>query len=353
MAVAVLCYHRISPKDDGEAMPLDVFYWQMKFIKRFFNPLTADDLNEEKSKGVVITFDDGYVDNFIYAYPVLKKLGLKAVLFLATSRINKHTILRKTLFDYWDGKINFDELFIPSGMDKANEEFLKNGTSSEFLSYEEIYNMKDVFSIQSHTHFHVRHFCSHKLIGFYNPSLKIKHSWSLPYALEEEKLFYGLPIFPMRSVVSSRRFFVKDEVKRVAAGFAEDVSLKNNWQRELREVMNNFSSLGHYETEEKRIKRTEEELSKSKKIIESSFNSRVNHLSWPFGEYDDIAVRLAKKTGYKFCYTTEKGCFSSHSNPLFVPRIHPHKKKLIFARQLITYSSSLFTRINKKIKPFS
>lgn len=157
----------------------------------------------------------------------------------------------------------------------------------------------------------------------------------------------------MKSVVSSRRFFVKDEVKRAAAGFAEDASLKNNWQRELRRVINNFSSLGHYETEQERIKRTEEELSKSKKIIESSFNSKVNHLSWPFGEYDDIAVRLAKKTGYKFCYTTEKGCFSSHSNPLFVPRIHPHKKKLIFARQLITYSSSFFTKINKKIKSFS
>ncbi|WP_370590994.1 MULTISPECIES: polysaccharide deacetylase family protein [Thermoanaerobacter] len=33
------------------------------------------------SKPIVITFDDGYLSNYTYAYPILKKLGMKATIY--------------------------------------------------------------------------------------------------------------------------------------------------------------------------------------------------------------------------------------------------------------------------------
>ncbi|MGI6712534.1 MAG: polysaccharide deacetylase family protein [Bacillota bacterium] len=43
-------------------------------------------------KPVVITFDDGYLDNYIYAFPILKQYKLKATLFVVTETIGKTNI---------------------------------------------------------------------------------------------------------------------------------------------------------------------------------------------------------------------------------------------------------------------
>ncbi len=36
------------------------------------------------SKTCIVTFDDGYLDNYVYAYPVLKEFGMTALLFVVT-----------------------------------------------------------------------------------------------------------------------------------------------------------------------------------------------------------------------------------------------------------------------------
>src|SRR5690606_13926222 len=40
-------------------------------------------------RSVLLTFDDGYLDNWVYAHPVLHKYGLKALLFLITGQIGQ------------------------------------------------------------------------------------------------------------------------------------------------------------------------------------------------------------------------------------------------------------------------
>jgi peptidoglycan/xylan/chitin deacetylase (PgdA/CDA1 family) len=42
-----------------------------------------------RQKAVVITFDDGWLDNFIYAFPVLEKYKLRAAMFIVTDWIEK------------------------------------------------------------------------------------------------------------------------------------------------------------------------------------------------------------------------------------------------------------------------
>lgn len=86
-------YHHISPiKGDTVTVTPAVFEAQMRHLKEqgFFTPSVQELMGfiegkaGFKGKAAVITFDDGYLDNYIYAFQVLRSLGLKAVVFLVT-----------------------------------------------------------------------------------------------------------------------------------------------------------------------------------------------------------------------------------------------------------------------------
>ena len=66
------------------------FEQQMSSLKREgYTPITIADLGQIKSikKPIMITFDDGYENNYTKAYPILKKYNFKATIFLISGRV--------------------------------------------------------------------------------------------------------------------------------------------------------------------------------------------------------------------------------------------------------------------------
>lgn len=93
--VLVLNYHRIgdprqSPffRDVFSATP-DHFDRQLAFLARNADVISGNDLaltlTRRRGRHILITFDDGYRDNYEIAYPLLRRHGLSAVFFLCTS----------------------------------------------------------------------------------------------------------------------------------------------------------------------------------------------------------------------------------------------------------------------------
>lgn len=73
---------------------LNYFQKQMDFLfKNRFKTLTIHEYISEKSyskeKVICLTFDDGWLGNYLYAYPILKKYDFKATFFIATDLIGK------------------------------------------------------------------------------------------------------------------------------------------------------------------------------------------------------------------------------------------------------------------------
>ena len=104
--VLILSYHRILPRTElrrryvQPAMYVldNVFDMHLQFLQERFKVLTLAELVERWRKKIwdwrqrycVITFDDGWLDNYLYAYPLLKKYGLPATIFLPTDFIGTY-----------------------------------------------------------------------------------------------------------------------------------------------------------------------------------------------------------------------------------------------------------------------
>jgi peptidoglycan/xylan/chitin deacetylase (PgdA/CDA1 family) len=157
-SIPVLMYHHVNPRGRFVTVTPDRFEWQMRYLSsQGFTTLHTDEFWAIMSgqtippkKPVLITFDDGWLDNWVYAFPIFKKYGIKAVIFVITSLIPGKG--RRKRSD--EGSL----LSLPKH--KECQDMIEKGRASEvMLSWEEIREMTDsgLIEIQSHTHTHQRY----------------------------------------------------------------------------------------------------------------------------------------------------------------------------------------------------
>ena len=95
--ISVLMYHSVAHNNVFFTVKLEMFEKQMQYLKdKNYNVIKLSDLisllesNEElPKKTVILTFDDGFEDNYINVFPVLKKYNFPATIFLVTGLVNK------------------------------------------------------------------------------------------------------------------------------------------------------------------------------------------------------------------------------------------------------------------------
>lgn len=133
--VPVLMYHYITPKANNRepgnksVINLEAFEENMEYLHdEGYYTATLEELEQYvlgeislPEKSIVLTFDDGYQNNYIYAYPTLKKYGFHATIFMIGSKIEEQTVA-----------------FDPN--------------KKSFLSRAEIDASQDVFEYHSHTY---------------------------------------------------------------------------------------------------------------------------------------------------------------------------------------------------------
>jgi peptidoglycan/xylan/chitin deacetylase (PgdA/CDA1 family) len=101
--VAILTYHRVVPQCElsdqwiqpGMYVATDVFERHMQFLRDQFRVISLQELVQRWSnrdwdkvaRYCVVTFDDGWLDNYRHAYPILRKWEIPATIFLPTDFI--------------------------------------------------------------------------------------------------------------------------------------------------------------------------------------------------------------------------------------------------------------------------
>jgi peptidoglycan/xylan/chitin deacetylase (PgdA/CDA1 family) len=101
-SVCIPAYHRVGsdyefPSDVPLMVPQD-FEKQIRYLSRRYQVISLSELGKTLNKGAsipanaaVITFDDGYKDNYLNAYPILREYHVPATFFLATGHIDDGT----------------------------------------------------------------------------------------------------------------------------------------------------------------------------------------------------------------------------------------------------------------------
>lgn len=99
--VPIIMYHSVAP-DAAVAnrlltVSVDAFRRQMRFLKsRHYNVISLEsiailikDKKRIPPKTIAITFDDGYKDNYTYAFPILQKYNLPATIFIIVNEVDR------------------------------------------------------------------------------------------------------------------------------------------------------------------------------------------------------------------------------------------------------------------------
>jgi hypothetical protein len=311
--VPVIMYHTIGNPDNQWrhnklTCPYQLFESQLKWLKnKHFQTISLQQLYEYMSKGtpipknsVVLTFDDGYLDNWVFAYPLLKKYGFSGTIYINPDFVDPTNTCRNTLIDVWENKTT-----------------LKDLTTAGFLSWPELKEMNTtgVMHVQSHTMTHTLYFKNDTIVDFRHPGDPyIWMTWNhhpdkKPFLQidNEELITYGEPIYEYQKSLEGKRYFPDQKLSDYLITYVKKMGGKkffvsSDWKNKLMDNVESYKKeneqTGTYETDEDYRKRIIYELKESKERIEKQLSSPVHFLCWPIGAATKQTVDISKEVGY-------------------------------------------------------
>jgi peptidoglycan/xylan/chitin deacetylase (PgdA/CDA1 family) len=176
-SIPVLMYHHVSSSGDPLTISPENFESQIGWLARNgYVTLTADEFARflhgslMPRKSVLLTFDDGYLGNYVHAHPILLRYGFNAVMFLVTGRVH-------------DGPfraIGAQRMEAPRSH-QACERLVHDGRADEVTvrwSEVELMRAAGTFEFHSHTHSHLRwdQLCANPIHKRQNIALDIEKS---------------------------------------------------------------------------------------------------------------------------------------------------------------------------------
>lgn len=291
----ILMFHRILPKEKIESytqagmyVTPSTFDMQMQYLCKNFNIVSINDvfkfilkknLQLYSKPYCIITFDDGWKDNYIYAFPILKKYKVPATIFLSTNYINSSK-------EFWTDRL------------------------SRIIYYNKI-NEGNIFSS------------------------KIR----IPLILELKKLNGSIENM-IEKAISIFKNYTLEDIEKTLNVLTNILKIKNqgklshflDWS-EIEEMYNSGLITFGSHTANHQILTTisdveiRKELEQSKNVLLEKKVVDINFIpfSYPNGDFDNNVIHLVKEIGYSLAVTTQSGFNDIDSDPFSLKRISIHE----------------------------
>ena len=260
-------------------------------------------------RSLLFTFDDGFLDNYFFAMPILRKHGHNGVSFPVADRIEADDAPRAEAEDVLAGsaaippRVRNALVTTPQGFTVRKDVFLNRG---EVRAMEK----SGVFQVASHCMGHYGVFTGPEFTDFFRPRTRLRTF----YRTAAEPV-WGLPDFPVGPGLLHRAFIPDPElVRRVGQlvpqdfdGAARFFAGQGN-VRALESLVRGFAArMGRFETETEQKDRMWREIGEGKALLESILGRKVRSLCWPWGRYSGAAHEMAVDAGFSVFFVVRGG----------------------------------------------
>lgn len=282
--VVVLMYHDLCDDDDFRSwlrVKKSSFEFQIRKLLelgQFIQPsdLFQKDTLRKDTLNFLVTFDDGFVNNYKLALPVLKKFQIPALFFISTG----HTLSGEPFWFDW------------------------------IISSIQIYKI---------TSLDLRYLGLRDYRFFPSEGLK---RWN--------------DIQTLLVDIKTKGNATDPEIKRVISFFRknfpdvrEEIILKYRPLVENEICRMQSSGLCHFGSHSHRheiltyltAKDLRMNLVESKKFLEKLLGQPVIHFAYPNGDTNSCVTRCCRQNGYQFGYLAASGLVNKHAHPMYIPRI--------------------------------
>jgi len=256
-------------------------------------------------KAVVLTFDDGRGSVHGVGGPLLRRYGMKGIVFLVPERVAEGGERGPT----WDD--------VQAGRVRPEAVLGREANGGAFLNWAEVAALANsgVFEFESHSLTHARVHIAPHLAGFVTPDLRRGYAaLDLPLVrdgnadLMGEEVPLGTPILRSESRLSeSARFFEDPAIRADCIALVRDLGeegffLRPDWAARLRQLVARRRIVGALEERSDREAAQARELRESKRRIEERTGRPVIHLCYPWHVSGPTARRLAREAGYRTAF---------------------------------------------------
>lgn len=286
--VAILMYHSVT--DDpaaysetlgGIGHSTSVFQKQMELIAREFHPISLEEAvlfvegrRDVARRSVVVTFDDGYADNYHVAMPLLNKIGIPATFYVTVDCVEQEKLP-------WPSRLRY-ALFTTkrsAWLDCDGQSWPLHETVSRSKAFDRACE-----------------YCS-KLAGAEQDEFVASTECQLQSALTQGPLMMSWD--EVRATVKQGHVVGSHSMSHPNMAHIKEDALKR-------------------------------ELAESKKILERELGIPVVHFSYPCPalqpHWTERTVMASQQSGYQTAVTTNGGLVRRNDNPLQLRRIRPSKE---------------------------
>jgi len=283
----VLTYHRVIADDKlalshsspGIIVHKDVFEQHFTVIKRYLKPLSIEQFQEYFSarkplpnRSCLLTFDDGWLDNYETALPILLKHRVPAVIFLPFNYVSSKQM-------FWQEELMLRLSYLLSTDNREDHRFVKelaalehNPRSEQLRDYVSALKSKSNPEINAILQL-VRGRCHDNVMPDHYDRYM---SWEQILEMQRKGISFGSHTLSHRILTNVSR----DECSR--------------------------------------------ELNDSKALLEAALGMPVETIAYPNGDHSEQVDALTEQAGYTLGFTTEPGYVSSDTNAFTIPRINIH-----------------------------
>jgi len=308
---AVLMYHRIIPQEEakydyapnGMVVTTSLFEKHIQYLAKHYHTVTINELCDildkkefiSKKPLLAVTFDDGWLDNYTNALPILNKYNVPATIFIGCNFIDNKEW-------YWLERVKF---VLAHAHKTLIEKYIDGEQRQQLQDLLSELNLDSIF----------QNFIPELGLYLNNVVQRVNKMDA-----SDKKLFLTKVenIAELSNLINNQYFMDWEQVKSLSDKGIEIGA----------------HTITHTDLTSLSIDLAEKEITESKSILESKLGYKINNFAFPYGKNNNDIQNYIKNSGYRSACSTINGLVDDGANHYHLKRINMHTD--------VSFTSSMF-----------